>query len=56
MLSIHPFRIKKALEKGRMFSSEILLSYIKQLAELDYQIKNGGINKRLGLELFLLGL
>lgn len=56
MLSIHPFRIKKALEKGRMFSGEILLSYIKQLAELDYQIKNGGINKRLGLELFLLGL
>ena len=56
MLSIHPFRIKKALEKGRIFSSEILLSYIKQLAELDYQIKNGGINKRLGLELFLLGL
>ena len=56
MLSIHPFRIKKALEKGRMFSSEILLSYIKQLAELDYQIKNGGINKRMGLELFLLGL
>ena len=56
MLSIHPFRIKKALEKRRMFSSEILLSYIKQLAELDYQIKNGGINKRMGLELFLLGL
>ena len=56
MLNIHPFRIKKALEKGRMFPSDILLTYLKQLAELDYQIKNGEMNKRLGLELFLLGL
>lgn len=56
MLNIHPYRIKKALEKGRMFSSDVLLTYLKQLAELDYQIKNGEMNKRLGLELFLLGL
>lgn len=56
MLNLHPYRIKKALEKGRMFSNDILLCYLKQLAELDYQIKNGEINKRLGLELFLLGL
>ena len=56
MLNLHPYRIKKALEKGRMFSNDILLIYLKQLANLDYQIKNGEINKRLGLELFLLGL
>lgn len=56
ILNIHPFRIKKALEKGRMFTKDNLLTYLKQLAELDYQIKNSRINKRLGLELFFLGL
>ena len=56
ILNIHPFRIKKALEKGRMFTKDNLLTYLKQLAELDYQIKNSMINKRLGLELFFLGL
>ena len=55
-LGIHPYRIKKALEKGRRFENERLLSLLDQLASLDYQIKSSTINKRLGLELFLLGL
>ncbi|MBS7021088.1 MAG: DNA polymerase III subunit delta [Firmicutes bacterium] len=55
-LSIHPFRIKKALEKGRMFESEMILTYLNQLADLDYQIKSGQMDKKLGLELFFLGL
>lgn len=55
-LGVHPYRIKKALEKGRRFENERLLSLLDQLASLDYQIKSSTINKRLGLELFLLGL
>lgn len=55
-LSIHPFRIKKALEKGRLFESKTILTYLEQLANLDYQIKSGQIDKKLGLELFFLGL
>lgn len=55
-LSIHPFRIKKALEKGRRFESETVLTYLDKLATLDYQIKSGAMDKRLGLELFFLNL
>lgn len=53
-LKIHPYRIKLALQTGRFFKEETLLSYISKLADLDYNIKTGNIDSSLGLELFIL--
>lgn len=55
-LGIHPYRIKLALQKGKTFSNDTLLNYLEELANLDVLIKNGLIEKELGLELFILGL
>ena len=55
-LSIHPYRAKMCLQNGRKYSSDLLLSYLKQLSDLDLQIKHGFIDKNIGLELFILGL
>lgn len=56
LLGIHPYRIKLAITKGNQFSDETLLSYLIRLSELDINIKNGKIDKELGLELFILNL
>lgn len=56
MIGIHPYRIKLALEKARNYDSEILLSYLEKLADLDYDIKVGNIASSLGLELFILSI
>lgn len=53
-LNIHPFRVKKAREKAVKYTDDILLKYLKQLAELDLKIKKGLIDKDLALELFIL--
>jgi len=55
-LEIHEFRIKKALEKARIYNEEIILKNLEKLADLDYNIKSGNIDKNIGLELFLLNL
>lgn len=54
-LEIHPYRVKKALEKSYQYSSETLLNYLEKLADLDVQIKKGTMNKDFALELFILG-
>ncbi len=53
-LSVHPYRIKLALEKSKNYSSKILLNYLLKLADIDSKIKNGLIDKNLALELFIL--
>ena len=53
-LKVHPFRVKKSLERRSQFKEEELLNYIEKLADLDYQIKSGSIDKILGMELFIL--
>lgn len=53
-LNIHSYRVKKALEKKYLFTDEKLLYYIEKLADLDFDIKSGKIDKNLGLELFIL--
>lgn len=55
-LKVHPYRIKLALEKSRGFQEEVLLQYLEHLAQLDYQIKSGRIDKNIGLELFILNV
>lgn len=56
LLEIHEFRVKKALEKGRKYSSDKILKKLEDLADLDYQIKSGQLDKNIGLELFILNM
>ncbi|WP_127532268.1 DNA polymerase III subunit delta [Paenibacillus kobensis] len=53
-LGIHPFRVKLASEKTAKFSLKRLGECMAELAELDYRMKTGQVDKTLGLELFLL--
>ncbi len=55
-LNVHPYRVKLALEKSYQYHEDDLLKYIEKLADLDYQIKSGKINNKIGLELFILSL
>lgn len=56
LLDIHPYRVKLSLGKSKSFSDDKLLDILKQLANLDSDIKKGKIDKYLGLELFILNL
>ncbi|MHA0855746.1 DNA polymerase III subunit delta [Paenibacillus sp. CMAA1364] len=55
-LSIHPYAVKIAGEQGRKFKFDYLRTILSRLADLDYEMKTGRIDKVLGLELFLLRL
>lgn len=54
ILNIHPYRVKLAAQNSRKYDSDLLINYLKQLADLDIDIKTGNIDKNLGLELFIL--
>ena len=56
ILKIHPYRVKLANQNCKKYDSNILLNYLKELANLDISIKTGKIDKQLGLELFILAL
>lgn len=53
-LGLHPYAAKITAEQARRFSSERLTAVLERLAELDYAMKTGQVEKTLGLELFLL--
>ncbi|WP_042354995.1 DNA polymerase III subunit delta [Bacillus rubiinfantis] len=55
-LKTHPFRVKLALGQAGKFTDEELLRIMNLLAEADYQMKTGGMNKSLLIELFLFRL
>ncbi|MEF2964769.1 DNA polymerase III subunit delta [Paenibacillus sp. M1] len=55
-LGLHPYAVKIAGEQARKFEPARLKRILSDLAQLDYQMKSGGIDKVLGLELFLLKL
>lgn len=55
-LKVHPFAIKKALEKVGNFKEEILLNYLYELSILDSKIKSGKIESTTGLELFIINI
>lgn len=54
ILKIHPYRVKLAIQNSRNYTSEMLLKYLNDLADIDIGIKTGTINKDLALELFIL--
>ncbi|WP_347880528.1 DNA polymerase III subunit delta [Metabacillus flavus] len=55
-LKVHPFRIKLAAQQASSFHEEELKQLMKRLADADYGMKIGGMNKVLILELFLMQL
>lgn len=55
-LKVHPFRVKLAAGQAQYFSEQELTGIIKQLADADFQMKTGGMNKTLLIELFLFKL
>lgn len=55
-LGLHPYAVKIASGQARRFSEGRLCEILSQLADLDYRMKTGLVDKTAGLELFLLGL
>jgi DNA polymerase-3 subunit delta len=55
-IGLHPFAVKVAEGQARKYDIEKLSAIMSQLADLDFQMKTGKIDKVLGLELFLLRL
>ncbi|MFD0586707.1 DNA polymerase III subunit delta [Paenibacillus sp. GCM10027627] len=55
-LGLHPYAVKLAAEKGKKFTPSKLGKWLSSLAELDYAMKTGAIDKALGLELYLLSM
>jgi DNA polymerase-3 subunit delta len=53
-LGLHPYRVRLAAEKARFWSEERLAERLREIAELDYRMKTGQIDKEIGLELYLL--
>ncbi|MED4603913.1 DNA polymerase III subunit delta [Paenibacillus validus] len=55
-IGVHPYAVKIAAGQAGRFDTGRLMSILQQLADLDYRMKSGKIDKVLGLELFLLRL
>lgn len=55
-LGLHPYAVKIAGEQARKFETSRLENILNHLGELDYKMKTGGVDKVLGLEMFLLRL
>ncbi|WP_080844942.1 DNA polymerase III subunit delta [Cytobacillus gottheilii] len=55
-LKIHPFRVKLAAGQAQLFDDYELSAIMSQLADADYQMKTGGMNKTMLIEMFLFKL
>lgn len=53
MLKVHPYAVKKAQEQARHFEVASLRRLLALLAEEDYRMKTGQVDKRLAIELFV---
>jgi DNA polymerase III subunit delta len=56
ILKVHPFRVKLAMKQAQLFTDDELKKIMDMLAEADFEMKNGKMDKRLILELLLLKL
>jgi DNA polymerase-3 subunit delta len=56
ILKVHWYPVRKTLGKMQNYQEDKLLHYLKELANLDIQIKTGKIDKEIGLELFILNI
>lgn len=55
-LGLHPYAVKLAAEKSRKFKTARLGKLLSSLADLDYGMKTGAVDKTFGLEMYLLAL
>lgn len=55
-LEVHPFRVKKALELTRLYTLKELRTIIKNISNIDYEMKSGQVEKDLVLDLFILNI
>jgi DNA polymerase III subunit delta len=55
-LKTHPFRVKLAAGQAAKFTDEELTTLMSLIAEADYQMKTGGMNKSLLVEMLLFRL
>lgn len=55
-VKVHPYRVKLAAGQGKNFTEAELLQILDSLAEADYQMKMGKMDKKLILEMFLMKL
>lgn len=55
-LNVHPYRVKLIHGQSHRFEQETIAKYLYQLAEIDYKIKSGMLQKELALEMFILNL
>ncbi|EKN64380.1 DNA polymerase III subunit delta [Neobacillus bataviensis LMG 21833] len=55
-LKTHPFRVKLALGQAGKFTDEELANLMELIAKADYQMKTGGMNKSLLIEMLLFRL
>ncbi|MCM3746444.1 DNA polymerase III subunit delta [Paenibacillus pasadenensis] len=55
-LGLHPYAVKLAAEKARRFDTAVLGKHLAALADLDYRMKTGRVDKELGLQLFFLSM
>lgn len=53
-VNAHPYTIKLSLQASRDYSSEVLLHYLKELADMDVKIKTGKVDKNHILDIFIL--
>lgn len=53
-LEVHPYRVKLGLKNGRKYDNKILLKYLNDFADLDYNIKSGIIDKNNAIDMFIL--
>lgn len=54
ILAVNPYRLKYVRKEGRDFDIQELVSCLDALSALDVGIKTGKIDKKIGLELFML--
>lgn len=55
-LKLRPFVVRGAIEQGKRYNMSTLRAITAHLANLDYEMKTGKINKEMALELFILKL
>jgi DNA polymerase III subunit delta len=54
ILKVHPFRVKLAMGQAALFSEQELAAAVRQIAEADYEMKSGAMDRQLVMELLLM--